>query len=242
VRRIWLTLVSLVVLIPVARADDDQRERFIRGAVQRARRSVSIGPTLGTFGALVTQGNEGEAGLSFGVGLYTYKIPVVPTPDELRAMIQSRVQAKVADRVKDMIAHGQPAPDQDELARMGREVFEEVKEEILSARSRPPRLVEKPRFVFDLEGVYLFRAKDGQLRTTLGIGVWKLSIGLTAVLHFGDGVAVYLGPELDLRLLPGKGPRSPVVDLFLRADFAASDRDTRGDLLTGGVRILLDLI
>jgi hypothetical protein len=53
---------------------------------------------------------------------------------------------------------------------------------------------------------------------------------------------VYLGPELDLRLLPGKGPRSPVVDLFLRADFAASDRDTRGDLLTGGVRILLDLI
>ena len=92
------------------------------------------------------------------------------------------------------------------------------------------------------EGVYLFRAKDGQLRTTLGIGLWKLSFGLTAVLHFGDGVAAYLGPELDLRLLPGKGPRSPVIDLFLRADFAVSDRDTRGDLLTGGLRVMLDLI
>jgi hypothetical protein len=242
-RPVRLLILVAMVFGGSAYADDSEKTaRYLEGRIDRARRAFSLGPTLGVFGGLVTEGSEAEAGLSFGLGLYAYKIPIMPTPQMIRELVQERIKAKLADKVKGMVARGEPPPSPEDLERWGREIFEEVKAEILGERAPRPRLLEKPRFVLDLEGVYLFRSGNVQVRTTVGLGISVVTIGVTAVVGFGDGASFWVGPELGVRLLPGKGVRAPVVNVFLRADFSTTDREVRGDFLTLGARVLLDLI
>src|SRR5690606_3506715 len=47
-----------------------------QGAIRRARRKVSIGPSVGVFGGYA---DGVDAAVSFGIGIETFKIPVLPS-------------------------------------------------------------------------------------------------------------------------------------------------------------------
>ncbi len=213
-----------------------------RGTLTRARRAIAIGPIVGIGVAYAPTPDEADVPISFGLAVYSFKIPVLPDPALVKELIVERTKAKVIERAKQMIAEGKPAPDQAELERMAREVFEEVKAEVLGQLSARPKVWERPAYTLALEGVYFTSSEAWQTRLTLGIGIKGFTIGPSLVGHFADENGMYLGGELAVHLLPTKSPRSPVVDVFVRYDFGVTEATTEADQLTFGARFLLDII
>lgn len=234
-------LIACLAETPAAAADDDWSARkIIGGTVNRARRAVAIGPMIGAGFAFAPSPGEFDVPITFGIGVDVFKIPIVPSPKMIQDIVKERVQAKVLQRAKQMIREGGTPPSKEDLARMGLEVFEEVKAEVLGELNVRPKVLEKPKLALAFEGAYLPRAADWQVRMTVGIGVSKITIGPTLALHLGTDVGVFVGGEAAVHLLPTKSPRSPVVDVFLRVDFAVTDAyDGLGIL---GVRLMLDII
>lgn len=219
---------------------------FVRGGVSRARRAVAIGPTVGAGFAYAPEPDESGVPISFGLGFRLFKVPVVPDPQMIRELIQDRVKAKLKERAKQMILEGRPPPTDAELVQWAREFFEEVKAEVLGTLSTRAKTMEKPRLAIDLELARVIATDQGAwlLRTGAGVGIWKLTIGPTLAWSFveGDGDGLFVGGELAVRFLPGKGPRSLVIDVFLRADFGVTENVDDVTFVGAGARALVDII
>jgi hypothetical protein len=249
-RKSSLVLVLYLCLILVAPAasaqsvslqdislDDIPVEKLATNTVSRVRRAVSFGPYAGVMPVIPGAGDS-DAALSFGLSVSVFKVPIIPDSDTIKRIVRERAQARLIKVVEAAARRGEK-PTQEDLAELGREIIQQVLDEFLAERA--PKVWEKPRFHMHLEAARLFRSGSWQSRTTAAIGLWRVSLGPSLLLDFADGADVFLGPELSIKLLPWKGPRSPVVDLFLRVDFALTD-DARENLTAFGARFALDLI
>src|SRR5438552_1655756 len=118
------TFAALVALVSPVHADSMQG--IVRGAVQRARRSVAIGPVVGGAVAYLPSPAKLEYPISFGVGLDLFAIPIVPDLDQVREVVVERTKARVTERVQDIVKNGGRAPQGDELAALARELGQEV--------------------------------------------------------------------------------------------------------------------
>lgn len=244
-RRLAAALLAASAVLGVAApafADDRARmvELYARGALERARRGFALGPTVGVSGLYGIDPADGEAAVTFGLGIYKFKVPVGPDIDALKESLKARLEARIKTEAKARVEAGLQPPTQQEIEGWAKEALVALEAEVFGQRLNP-KLIEKPSFALDLEGAYLGSSGEWHLRATAGIGLSKITIGPTIAGQISGDSVLYVGPQVDLRLLPGKGPRSPVIDLFLRLDFAVSDR-SRADVFTGGARILLDII
>ena len=240
--------VNLDEAIARAEAAQPSLETVARGTVRRARRAISIGPTVGLWSAAIIDPGNLDAALTFGVGFETFKVPVVPSMDTLRSLIQERVKAQLKDRVK-AVFQGRP-PDPVQLDSMAAQVYSEVRAEILGVKDVRGKTMERPQFTVGFEANRLFGAERWLGRTRVGIGVWKVTLALSSAVGRAcrgatcdDNIKIFIGPEVVLHFLTSKNPRASVVDTFLRADFQANGRGIETyDQLSVGVRYLLDVI
>ncbi len=240
---------GLAILVPLlalssapARGSDaaPRMTQLARGTVARARRAIAIGPSAALVVPAVSDG--ADLGYSLGLGVYLFRVPFVPDPAAIQAMVVDRVKDKVKAHAQAMVREGRPAPTQEDLARYGREIVDEVEAELLGQLQRRPRLLEPPTVTMDLEWTSVPGPARWQLRATVGVGLGPVTIGPTLAFDSSGDNVVRLGPQLGLRLLPGAGPRSPVIDLFVRYDLALYDRDQQTDQIGLGARVLLDLL
>lgn len=211
-----------------------------RGAVRRARRKVSIGPTLGGFS---TYGDSADGAVTFGVGLEVFKIPVLPTLANLKALVRERAKAKLVQAIEESL-QGQP-PDQAHIDELAIEAWHEAVEEVLGMNNIRPKRLERPQLTLALEANRYFDAATWATRLRLGVGVWKVTLGASVAAAFADPKTnVYVGPEVVLHVLMSSGGRASVLDLFVRADLEVRSRgeDFSQDLYSFGARYLLDLL
>lgn len=203
----------------------------------RTRRAIALGPHLGGFGGTRLSPSDGHGGISFGLALYTFDLPTVL---DLREVVQDKLKARLAERVKAIIASGAPVPTRDEMIQLVREVAAEVKAELFG--NRAGRVLEKPSLGILVEGVRLMSPGGWQGRLGFSKGIGPVSLGFSGGFQHLDGDTMpMLGLELDLRLTPIGEARTPVFDLFTRFDlgFANDDRTTS---MVVGLRALLDVI
>lgn len=228
----------------VARAEGgdpehEAAEEIAGGIVRSVRRAVALGPTLGLFSTYAPSGSELDGGLSFGLELELFRTSI-PTPARVREIAREKAQAKLAEIIRDRF--GGQRPDPETMQRLTREIVAQVKAEVIAAIGARPRLLERPRLAVPLEASYLFGPADWLARLGLGLGLGPVSVGPTLSVRFGDDTVAQLGAELSIHLLPTRSPRSPVLDVFLRADLELHARDANDDQLSLGVRVLFDLI
>src|SRR5262245_15860796 len=72
--------------------DSEIIARIATSAVDHVRRAVAIGPHVGGFGAIGVSESDSLAGVTFGLGVYTFDVPTV---FELRALIERRIRIKL---------------------------------------------------------------------------------------------------------------------------------------------------
>jgi len=224
----------------VRRITGPEIEKLVRGTVRRARRAIALGPTVGAWVAHVPSPDVQEEAVTFGLGLEVFKIPVLPTLTNAKALLEERVRAKVRGIVVAQFRGVPPEPI--ELERLAREAFEEAKAELFDDANTRAKVWERPRFSLGLEGNRLLEAEAWMTRLRVGVGIWKLTLAGSFAVGFGDDTTVFTGVELGTHFLLSKRARSPVVDVFVRADFEVTDRDANTDHVTVGARFLLDLI
>jgi hypothetical protein len=224
----------------IQRVTGPEVEKIVRGTVRRARRALAIGPTVGGWAAYVPTPEVYEQAVTFGLGLEVFKIPIIPGLTTFKALVEERVKAKLKQQIIDRFKGVPPEPI--ELDRIAMEIFEEVKAEILGERDVRGKTMERPRFSLALEANRLFEAEAWMARTRVGIGIWKFTLAGSFAVAFGDDTTAFAGFELATHFLLSKGVRTPVVDVFLRADFKLNDREANGDHVGIGARFLLDLI
>jgi hypothetical protein len=237
----------LDALIANAQAVAPTIETVARGTLRRARRALSIGPTVGLWTAAIIEPGDIDAALTIGVGFETFKVPVLPSMETIQGLIVERVKAQVKQRIVDTFKDRQAEPL--ELDALVKQVYEEVRDEILGLKNVRPKTFERPQFTVGLEANRLFGADRWLGRTRVGIGVWKVTLALSAAVGrvcrggtCDDGVKAFLGPEIVLHALPSKQPRASVFDAFVRADFQANGRGVETyDQLVLGARYLLDV-
>jgi hypothetical protein len=211
-----------------------------KGALRRARRKISIGPTLGVFGGY---GESADAALTFGLGLEMFKIPVMPTLDNLKAILRERAKAKVKEAIINAFK-GQP-PDQAQFEQLVAEAWNEAVKEVLGMENIRAKTMERPQLSFGLEGNRYFEASTWAMRMRLGVGVWKFTVAASLATAFTDPKTnVFVAPEVVLHFLTSKGPRASVLDVYLRADFEVRSRGEAhsADFYTLGARYLLDVL
>jgi hypothetical protein len=224
----------------IERATGPSAQKIALGTVRRARRAVSLGPTVGGWGAVIPSPGETEAAVTFGLGLEVFKIPIVPSATNIKALVQERVKARLRQHITDRLKGVPPEPG--ELERIAQEVFEEVKGEVLGELNARPKTMERPRFSVGLEGNRLLDSEAWLTRLRAGIGIWKVTLAGSLAVGFTDDKTVFTGLELATHFLISKNPRASVVDVFVRADFEVTDRDVNTDHISLGVRFLLDVI
>lgn len=233
--------------IAKAQAEAEAIETVARGTVRRARRALSIGPTVGLWTAAIIDPGDIDAALTIGVGFETFQVPVVPSMETLRDLIVERVKAQMKQRIADAFQGRQPGPL--ELDALVQQVYEDVRDEILGLRNVRPKTFERPQFTVGFEANRLFGADRWLGRTRVGIGVWKVTLALSAAVGrvcrggtCDDGVKAFIGPEIVLHALPSRQPRASVIDAFVRADFQTNGRGVETyDQLVLGARYLLDV-
>lgn len=219
-----------------------------RGTFRRARRAVSIGPTIGVWGTALLDPGDTDMALTFGIGIETFKVPVVPSIETVKALITERVKAQLKQRIQAVFAGRQPDPL--ELNTLAAQVYTDVRDEVLGVRNARGKTMERPQYTLGFEGNRLLGAERWLFRTRVGIGVWKLTLGISAAVGrvcrggtCDDGVKLFSGPELVAHFLTSKDPRASVVDAFLRFDFQATGRGVETyDQAVLGARFLLDAL
>jgi len=238
---------DLDALIRKAQAEAPTIETVARGTFRRARRALSIGPTVGLWTAAIIDPGDIDAALTIGVGFETFKVPVLPSMETLQDLIVERVKAQMKQRIVDAFKGRQPEPL--ELDALVKQVYEEVRNEILGFQNVRPKTFERPQFTVGFEANRLFGADRWLGRARVGIGVWKVTLALSAAVGrvcrggtCDDGVKAFIGPEIVLHALPSKQPRASVIDAFVRADFQANGRGVETyDQLVLGARYLFDV-
>jgi hypothetical protein len=238
---------DLDALIAKARAEAPSIETVVRGTVRRARRALSIGPTVGLWTAAIIDPGDIDAALTLGIGFETFQVPVLPSLETLQDLVVERVKAQIKQRILDTFKGRQPEPL--ELETLVKHVYDEVRGEILGLQNVRPKTFERPQYTVGFEANRLFGADRWLGRTRVGIGVWKVTLGLSAAVGrvcrggtCDDAVKAFLGPEIVLHALPSDQPRASVIDVFVRADFQANGRGVQTyDQLVLGARYLLDV-
>lgn len=231
-----------------ARANAPTIERVAMGALRRARRSISVGPTVGLWSAAFIDPGNIDAALTFGVGLEMFDVPVMPDIETLQDLITNRAKAEAKQRIAQVFQGRQPDPV--EVNQIVAQVYADVRKEVLGLDNVRPRTMERPTFSFALEANRLFAADRWMGRLRAGIGIWRFTLGGSFAVGRAcrgtgcdDGVKVFVGPEVVLHFLTSKEPRASVVDGFVRADFQANSRGTQTyDQIVLGGRFLFDLI
>lgn len=242
-RHAVLTAVALATLAPAraAYAEDKGTIRLVLdNAVDRTRRRIALGPMIGVAAAYTIDSEDTGVPFSFGLGLDFFKIPIMPGPEEIQAIVLDAVKVRVAAHVQDVVAQGLPAPTPDELQSLTEEIRDRLVAEYL--RKRRHRTLEKPQLTIALEEVRMPGGGTWITRLTPGFGVSRFTIGPTFMGSLGDVKGVYLGGEVAVHLTPRDSPRSPVIDLYVRADFGVSGDAKSADLVWVGTRLLIDLI
>ncbi|MBK9071492.1 MAG: hypothetical protein IPL79_10880 [Myxococcales bacterium] len=238
-RTVKLSLLALCLIVGTesSAADDFFQGDLVRKrTLKRARRVVAVGPTIGGS-LLIGDGDVGGA-VSMGLGLYLFDVAVAPRVSTMSEALQGTAKREALARAKHLIATGE-APAGMNAEDLAVAIIEEVRTELVRQLLADGRKFEKPRFTVDVEGGYQFAAEAWHFRTSATMGLGPVSLGPT--FHVSEA-GVGLGPELALRLLGNRGPRPPVLGLFIRADFALSDRETNVDMYSFGARALLDLL
>ncbi|HUS33321.1 MAG TPA: hypothetical protein VMZ53_32685 [Kofleriaceae bacterium] len=224
-------------------------ETVARGTFNRARRAVAIGPTVGVWSAAYLTPGEFDAAFSVGLQLQTFKVPIVPDTETIKALIIERLKAVAKDRIKAAF-QGRPI-DPVSAEQIARQVYADVRAEVLGLANTRAKTLERPGYTVAFEADRRFGAERWLGRTRVGVGIWKLSFSLSA--SFGracrgtdcdDRIRGFIGPEVTLHIIPKKNPRANVVDVFLRSDFQATGRaeTTTYDQLVLGLRYQIDVI
>lgn len=222
-------MVLLVVVLTAAErpagADTGELvQSSARAAVQRTRRSIALGPTIGIGGGYLLGPDQADAPLTFGLAFRKFDIPWMPDSKDVQRMIIDR--AREGGDVTDMIE----------------DVGGQLIGELTGRRPRPPKTLEKPKLAITLEGARLLDAKDWQVRAAVGFGISKITLGPALTGHIGDVDGLMVGGELAMHLTPWKGVRSPVVDLYLRGELGVTSQVEDVDIVSVGTRFLYDLI
>lgn len=239
---------ALDALIAQAEAQLPSIETVVAGTVRRARRAISIGPTVGVWGTGIIDTSDVDGALTFGIGLEKFDVPVIPSTETIKALIVERVKAQVKDRIKAVFTGRQPDPL--ELGAIVAQVYTEVRDEILGLGNTRAKTMERPQLTLALEGNRLFGSGRWLGRLRAGVGVWKFTLGLSTAVGgvcsggtCDDGVKVFIGPEIVLHFLMSKNPRASVLDAFVRFDVQANSRGTEVyDQVVLGARYLLDVL
>lgn len=231
-------------LVARAQAASPTLETVLRGTLRRARRAIAFGPTIGVWGGLVPGQDEQEAAITFGLGIETFKVPVMPTVESLKALVVERAKAKAKEQLIARFKGEQVDPVVAE--QLVREIWEEAVQEILGLENIRPKTMERPALNVAIEVNRQLNLEGWTPRLRIGVGVWKVTLGASFGILLGEDVypktPVYTGVEIVTHFLTSKNPRSSVVDVFLRADFELRNRDTNSDQLVLGARYLFDLI
>jgi hypothetical protein len=206
--------------------------------LRRLRRSVAFGPHVGASGHYIEGPNRPDAGLSFGLGLYLFRVPFT---FELDRTIRERVRGELKAELRRMADEGK-TPSGDELKALVRRLYEGARDELLGKEKRLDQTLEDPRFGFVVEGQRMFRSEAWQLRVMPSVGIGPVSLGIGGALHLGDKASFLPGAELSMRLLPEEGPRSKVIELFLRGEAPVVNRVEVGMHLGAGARLLFDVL
>ena len=241
------TSTDLDALIAKAQAEAPTIETVVRGTFRRGRRALSIGPTVGLWTGMIIGPGDIDAALTIGIGFETFKVPVLPEMETIQDLIVERVKAQLKQRIIETFKARQPA--RLELEALVKQVYEDVRNEILGLENVRPKIFERPQFTVGFEANRLLGADRWLGRTRVGIGVWNVTLALSAAVGrvcrgstCDSGVKVFIGPEIVVHALPSKDPRASVIDAFVRADFQANGRGVETyDQLVLGARYLLDV-
>jgi hypothetical protein len=228
-------------VISTVAANEPAIERIATNAFRRARRAISVGPTVGFFGGAVPAQSTYDDAVTFGIGLEMFKIPIWPEPEAIQELIVDRLKAELKGQLLARLAGGR-APSREEVEQLAHDLYQKVRAEVLRVDATRPRTMEDPAFSLGLEGNYLIHSGQWMPRLRAGIGIWKFTLGGSFGVGFGDRVGVYTGVEIVTHFLLSDEPRASVVDLFVRADFEDRFRDTNTDQIVFGTRFLLDAI
>ncbi|MFN0252652.1 MAG: hypothetical protein ACKV2T_37595 [Kofleriaceae bacterium] len=214
--------------------DSKVAEALARAAIGRTRRAIAIGPHVGGVAQIDAKDSVNGGGISFGLGLYTFK---VPTGLALKEVIKERVKKEL----QTAIATG-TAPDGDAFIRG---IIEKVIRDVLDGAYGSQKF-PKPLVTVLIEGQKSFGDADGfQLRAMFGYGLFsKLSVGLSLAGSFpaADGAKndFVVGPEFSFRVTPIGKHRTPVFDVFARFDLGV--REPQPVAASLGMRLLLDVL
>ena len=216
-------------------ADAELVAQIARAQVNRTRRAFAIGPHIGGFAGTTLDPAETLTGISFGLALYTFDMPTIL---EAQEMVKRQIETRVKAAVKEALANGQPFDEQQLI----RDVIEGIKRELLGGEVSKKTL-EKPKLGLVVEAMRVVSPGDGGwgARTTLSKGIGSISLGLgVGYLRAGGENILLVGPEVSLRLTPTGELRTPVIDLFVRGEYATSDGFGFTTLVGG--RVQLDLL
>lgn len=235
--RFLAILTTLVVATSTARADyaDDAVAglKIAKAITDRARRTIAIGPQVGYLGSVDTEGH-GMQGISFGLSLYSMRVPSVLDAQEI---VKDLLRERVQDEIKRAIASGHLPPDPKAIAKR---FLAEIQEQVMGKIH--PRTFEKPRFAIITEGVWLLSPGGFQLRAGANYGIGPVSLGVMGGMQrANDDTAPLVGPELSVHLTPIGTSRTPVIDLYSRADFTFGDMAMSTHFVFG-VRALADVL
>jgi hypothetical protein len=241
-RRTLTALTALCVLAASApaRAGGDEVKKAAKTALVRARRMISLGPTVGGAFIVAPDGGHVDGAVSLGLSVIKFKDDLFDV-GSWQERIQERVKEKLQKRLLEL-ALDPATVDPETMKKIGAEVLEEVKAEILAEFEARPKINPKPSFLLGLEVARQLDSTAWQIRLGFGIGVGPIAFGPSAVVHIGDDSAVALGPEIDYHLLLGKGPRPLTLQIFLRYDFFLGNRDVLPDQASLGLRVLPDIL
>lgn len=229
-------LVALALLLATrpARAElfgeaEEVARDVAENTVDSVRRSIAFGPSVGYVAGATTDGQL-QAGLTFGLSLYTFHRP------SMKERIVRAARERVTSRLTELVRSGHVS----DLRNIPDELMADVKRE--AANQVQPRTFEKPQLKIGLEGT-LFQEPGGfQARAMFAYGIGYASLGLNAgVQHANDLTMLVGGPELSVHLTPIGKARTPVVDIYARTDFGVGEGE-RSVAFLGGARVALDVL
>lgn len=229
---------GLVEAAVAALPRDPTLENLAKGAVNRGRRAIVVGPTF-SVGLQLDADTNLDVPFSGGLALELYKVPVIPDRAVIEDIIKNRVRDRLKQRLADAMAGRQEQLSDTEIETLAREVYADVKAEVLGLDSRRSQTFEKPRLALALELAYLPEAEAIGGRFTARYGIGPISLGPVISAYKFDRADLLLGGEVALAAMPNGGARANAYELFLRVDTGVRDV---GLGFTLGVRAVLDII
>ncbi len=205
-------------------------------ALERARRSIAIGPFIGLHGVR-GPGNDMDGAISFGIGLSRFDVPIIPDRSEIESILKDRFKALFIQKFNEAL--------QGDVNGRGidpKQIAKQAWNDVLSAylKGRKHQMLEKPGLRLHAEATKLFVQDAWQGRITASIGIGPIALGFSGGGEFGDANFAFVGIEATKPLVFGEA-RTPVLELFGRLDrgFGEGHNDLDASL---GARFLLDIL